>query len=327
MRLSLVLGLLLFSFLTYSQVPNDTCENADDFCCWGFCDFLIAYNIEDAIDEATLGSTACPTCAGGCSLPVNDIWLEFTPTDPYVEIIAISSVMNTITTNLEIFDACDGTVLFCGSVTSPDHMFVLSSVLTPGSTYYARFWYHNGEGQATIDICIGWDLLPLPVEFTSFYLESSPTKISLYWNTETELNNHGFEVERQNLSSGAWEVISFVSGKGTTTSQNSYRFDDYNPNNGNNYYRLKQIDFDGNFSYSKVIQSRWTRNVIFYPNPTVGSVTITSETDVAFKIFNIEGKLILHGQSVNQNIDVSNLEAGLYLIKLEGNIEQLYVLD
>ena len=93
----------------------------------------------------------------------------------------------------------------------------------------------------------------LPVELSSFQGKSREGIIELQWQTASELNNRGFEIEKS-ASLEEWESASFVEGKGTTSVATSYRFLDPVPFPGRNYYRLKQIDFDGQFTYSQVIE-------------------------------------------------------------------------
>ncbi|MCK7518965.1 MAG: hypothetical protein MZV64_15195 [Ignavibacteriales bacterium] len=92
------------------------------------------------------------------------------------------------------------------------------------------------------------------MELVSFNASASGSVVNLSWTTATELNNNGFSIERQTGSSN-WQTIGFVKGSGTTTAINNYNFADRNILSQTIYsYRLKQIDFDGTFSYSKVVQ-------------------------------------------------------------------------
>ena len=92
---------------------------------------------------------------------------------------------------------------------------------------------------------------PLPVELLTFTSNVSGNSVILNWSTASELNNRGFEIERNNSS---WESIGFIDGKGTTTEQQDYSFVDENLSAGKYQYRLKQIDFDGTFEYSNTIE-------------------------------------------------------------------------
>ncbi len=90
--------------------------------------------------------------------------------------------------------------------------------------------------------------MPVPVEFTTFTAAVSGNEISLNWETSTETNNKGFDIERIQVtgsSSQEWEQVGFVEGKGTTTEEQKYSFTDKKVPAGKYTYRLKQIDFTG----------------------------------------------------------------------------------
>ncbi len=112
--------------------------------------------------------------------------------------------------------------------------------------------------------------MQIPVEFISFTSEVSENNVTLKWTTATEINNRGFEIQR--FSDGKWISIGFIEGHGTKTKISEYNFVDRNLSNGKYYYRLKQIDFDGKYEYSKQIEA----NILYlndfilhqnYPNP------------------------------------------------------------
>jgi hypothetical protein len=126
------------------------------------------------------------------------------------------------------------------------------------------------------------DGTPLPVELTSFSASVVGNTVKLNWKTETEVNNYGFDVERNTplnpLSRGeaegrgVWEKIGFVNGNGNSNSPKSYSFTDANVLSGKYSYRLKQIDNDGQFEYSKTIEVDLGAPTKFelsqnYPNP------------------------------------------------------------
>ncbi len=92
----------------------------------------------------------------------------------------------------------------------------------------------------------------LPVELVSFSAELTNEGVLLNWETATEVNNYGFNVEKKQAE-GDWLNISFVQGHGNTSSPKSYKFLDTNPPPGKLQYRLKQIDTDGSFAYYETI--------------------------------------------------------------------------
>ncbi len=120
---------------------------------------------------------------------------------------------------------------------------------------------------------------PVPVELISFTADVNENNITLNWSTATETNNQGFDVERF-VESLNWEKIGFVEGSGTTTELRSYSFVDENVTEGKYSYQLKQIDFDGSFEYSDVVEIEvGTPNQYSleqnYPNPFNPTTTIS----------------------------------------------------
>ncbi|MDP2363200.1 MAG: hypothetical protein Q8M94_05470, partial [Ignavibacteria bacterium] len=95
--------------------------------------------------------------------------------------------------------------------------------------------------------------VPLPVELTSFTSKVISDRVQLNWQTKTEVNNYGFEIERK-TSDEQWEKIGFVNGNGNSNSPKDYLFVDKNLFGGSKFnYRLKQIDNDGQFEYSDMV--------------------------------------------------------------------------
>lgn len=115
----------------------------------------------------------------------------------------------------------------------------------------------------------------VPVELISFTAELSDSDVLLRWKTATEINNSGFEIQKRNknqLANNNWEKIGFVQGFGTTVEHHNYLYTDENIHPGNYSYRLKQIDYNGSYNYSKEIEIANSSPDEFvlsqnYPNP------------------------------------------------------------
>ena len=124
------------------------------------------------------------------------------------------------------------------------------------------------------------DPLPvaLPVTLSHFNVFKNNKQVELNWQTSSELNNHGFEIERRSDNS-FWETLQFVKGSGTTRLVQNYSFIDNKPLQGNNYYRLKQIDFDDKFEYSDIrsvrIDGLGQGLVEVFPNPNNGKFNLS----------------------------------------------------
>ncbi len=172
---------------------------------------------------------------------------------------------------------------------------------------------------------------PLPVELVSFNASVSGTTVNLQWQTATELNNSGFAVERK--VNELWSSIGFVSGHGTTTQPQTYSFtDDVTGISANTiYYRLKQIDFDGTFEYSNIVEVdvipvefSLSQN---YPNPfnpsTKITYTLALKSAVTLKVYDAIGSevrtLVNQEQEAGSyeiNFDAASLTSGVYLYKI-----------
>ncbi len=109
----------------------------------------------------------------------------------------------------------------------------------------------NNPGTITNATWISSDA-PLPVELTSFTGKINGSSVTLNWQTATEVNNYGFNVELR-IANGEWKKIGFVQGHGNSNSPKEYLFTDSSPLAGNVQYRLKQIDINGAYGYSKVV--------------------------------------------------------------------------
>lgn len=180
---------------------------------------------------------------------------------------------------------------------------------------------------------------PLPVELTSFSAtELTGGKIQLQWQTASEVNNYGFEIERSGTSAkfgSGRETIGFAEGSGNSNSVKSYSFID-KPLPGKHIYRLKQIDFDGACKYSKEVEINVTSPSEFaldqnYPNPfnpvTTIKYSIPAGTEnflpVQLIVYNLLGEevsIIVNELQPAGNYEVkfnaSNLASGIYIYRL-----------
>ena len=182
---------------------------------------------------------------------------------------------------------------------------------------------------------IGSSGSPLPVELVSFTGKVKDQKVYLNWSTATEVNNYGFEIQRS-IQIDKWDVLGFVEGHGNSNSQKEYNFIDSEINPVGIYsYRLKQIDNDGSYEFSKTIEVNFNVPNSFelsqnYPNPFNPSTTISfnlpESGKVILKIYNIIGKEIItlvegyrEAGIYNINFNAEELASGMYLYRLSTN--------
>ena len=201
----------------------------------------------------------------------------------------------------------------------------------------STYWYNQqyGTGQAHNVIVpsffvfnTAWTLSsllsPLPIELLSFDATPLEEKVELKWMTATEINNDFFTVEKS-IDAFEFYEIGTVPGAGTTTNERSYVLDDMKPFPGISYYRLKQTDYDGTFSYSRTIPVTYKSindNFTIFPNPAPDMVYLASKEDVRPEIIirNAEGRLIQHflTQSSKQihSLHIADLTPGLYIVEI-----------
>lgn len=166
---------------------------------------------------------------------------------------------------------------------------------------------------------------PLPVELTSFTATANQNGVNLKWQTKTEVNNYGFEVERKvgngKLADRGWEKIGFASGHGNSNSPKDYAFVDKNPVGGSKFiYRLKQIDNDGKFTYSNEVEAEIVPNEFKldqnYPNPfnpaTNIKFALPKAARVTLVVYNLLGEKV--GELLNEE-----KEAGYYEVQFDGS--------
>jgi hypothetical protein len=146
---------------------------------------------------------------------------------------------------------------------------------------------------------VGQSVLPLPVELVSFNGIAFDDHNRLEWVTASEINNDYFYVERSDDGINFFS-IGRVDGHGTTSMRNDYTFNDYSPIEGTNYYRLKQVDFNGSVSYSQIVTLEFHRGNMsvtnIKPNPTSGEVNFDfnspSESSIHVVITDVTGRVV-----------------------------------
>ena len=193
---------------------------------------------------------------------------------------------------------------------------------------------YNGNSFNTDNVY--WDNMCLefsvPVELTSFAAALNGADVELSWTTATETNNQGFHVERMNAG-GSFEQVGYVAGFGTTTEPKAYSFVDSKLQEGSFTYRLKQIDFDGTYTYSEEVNVDVEIPLEYaleqnYPNPFNPSTTIKysipEDGFVKLAIYNMLGEEVAAIVNTTQkagryevNFNASGLASGVYVYRIE----------
>ena len=177
--------------------------------------------------------------------------------------------------------------------------------------------------------------IPVPVELTSFTASVANGVVNLSWKTATEINNSGFEVQRKGVNDNTWSTLAFVKGSGNSLTTKQYSYSDNSANSGKFNYRLKQIDQNGTFNYSDVVNVNVNVPGTFsmsqnYPNPFNPSTKIDYQVPVDSKVnielFSITGKKVADLVNTDQgagfySINVGantfkNISSGVYIYKM-----------
>lgn len=158
----------------------------------------------------------------------------------------------------------------------------------------------------------------LPIDLISFEAKPNSNKITLSWHTASEVNSSHFELEKSKDAID-WKNIAQLTAKGSYVGNSSYSFDDNHPTLGSNFYRLKQVDFDGQHEYSQVVVARANSSteVQIYPNPASNRIFIISDNNEAAVVSLIDqnGQNVFSGKLYNNAIDISHLHTGFYILE------------
>lgn len=224
-------------------------------------------------------------------------------------------------------------------------------VFVPGTGYFA--YPSNGNGTTyNTNTCSGGASLPgfdsfnntfsisgppcgtlacaLPVEFLSFTAKAQDDNtVRLEWATVWEEDNEYFTVERS-MDGANFEALGTRAGAGTTIERQNYDWTDESPLPGINYYRIKQTDFDGAFSYSDVASVRMNgvlgQEMRIFPNPAEAQVRISLPSvgksgTATVRVFNHVGQAVLSQEQSTEGqlleIDTSSLPSGVYTLQVQ----------
>lgn len=160
----------------------------------------------------------------------------------------------------------------------------------------------------------------LPVTLTSFTARKEGKIANLNWSTTAETNSDRFEIEHS-LNGQNWNKIGVLKSNGESKTLLSYTYSDRNPGEGENLYRLRMVDNDGTFAYSRIQSVKFeglNRDLSVYPNPVTDKISLRDFSTITEVVINdLNGRTVhLSGTSANGQINVKNLVPGTYIVKI-----------
>ncbi len=187
----------------------------------------------------------------------------------------------------------------------------------------------NGQVIVTVSNAVSVACTPLPVELVSFTAKLQDEQVVLDWKTASELDNNYFSIE-QSTDGRLFKELERVKGAGTTNISQTYQFFDSNPDDGVNYYRLRQVDFNGDESFSSIVQVTSSKNLKIGELSIIPTIVQNdaflkidfsgiNESESILEIINISGQVVATYQvnlgNGQQEIPVADLANGVYLVR------------
>ncbi|MFK7946829.1 MAG: T9SS type A sorting domain-containing protein [Saprospiraceae bacterium] len=191
------------------------------------------------------------------------------------------------------------------------------------------------EGNYAPSLCIDFSMAVLPIELADFRaIAINNQYVNLEWQTFSEINNDFFTIERSK-NGKEWEIVTTIKGAGNSTTSLNYSTIDPTPYTGKSYYRLKQVDFDEQFSYSDLrtvyIEKQEKATVSIFPNPTQDQISIIANaTELQnIKIYNVFGQEVTNSTTITYhsntqiNVNLSNLTSGIYYVITKNSVNKV----
>lgn len=171
---------------------------------------------------------------------------------------------------------------------------------------------------------------PMPVTFTDVNAKQKGSGVSIEWSTSQEINSASFTVERSSNGNSGWQSVATVAGAGNSNLQHNYNAFDANPGAGVNYYRVRQVDIDGKYSFSKIVNVKVDNagtRVSVIGNPFRNSFIVKfsgASQEVTARLLDITGKQVsretwsvTNGETSKQFTNISGLQNGIYILTVQ----------
>jgi hypothetical protein len=288
--------------------------------------------------------TVTPTGVGGNPGSLTFSWTAATDpntADNVTGYIVLKNTINTFTAPTDgttyAVGATIGSATVIAHTNSTTYTYTDNTVNTSNCYYYRVYAYRYGtddrngnsynqaRGRAYNQlnfITVPCFTIVLPVQLSYFKALRNKKEVAISWETASEFNSRFFEVERS-MDGSLFETVAHVEAGLYSNHTNSYTATDADPLKGRTYYRLKQVDVNGEYMYSAIVSVEPAAlDFSMYPNPvTTGKLTITEYDcgeNMEYEIYSLQGTLLKKNAdyTTGETIDVSDLENGMYSIRI-----------
>jgi len=213
-------------------------------------------------------------------------------------------------------------------IINQDYMFMVPTC--DNYTVTLTAWTNpSGSGSSCTDPAPVTAPIILPVSFGDLELKLNGSEVEIMWSTYSEVNNEKFEIQRS-VDNVDFQTIGQVDGHLNSSLKINYQFTDKLTLRGTYYYKIKQIDLDGKFTFSDLSKINYKSNssILIFPNPARESISLSSINYDQYKIYNTVGEVVQHvyDANVNTQIDISNLDKGMYfLVSTNGEERKTFI--
>jgi len=331
---------ILFSVLSVSSDPSD-CVDVSDTASASFGvfppnnDCVNAITLEIAMDmcipmaysttNATYSGSA-PTCGGA---DLDDLFYKFTANDDEITMV-IPSIPALFLGYYGLYDGCPGaggSQVGCKSMLVSSGGIEVFSGLNVGTEYFLQILFFDNISGTDQELCLWSEAATVPVTWLKpLTVRSVDKKAEITFSTAQQTNNSHFDIEHSR-DGQSFNSIGRLEGEGNESIESDYAYIHNTPAEGLNYYRVKQVDFDGKYSYSVIASLVCSEGKVrAYPNPVDDILTISSSSEGSLTIFSqvwqeVGTYPVVEGKT---EVDMSQLGSGIYFLKYsDGTIERI----
>ncbi len=307
-----------------SESITHTCFPLSNDNCAGAINLPVSTDMCTALVFPTANATASSNPAVCGITGYYDLFYKFTANNSNVtmEIPVLPGTFG----HLAMYDACGGNQLICKTMVFSSQEQLTGLII--GNEYFLQIIFNPGTGTLPDqELCLWSETASTPVTWLKpLSAKLVDRKSHITFSTAQQTNNSHFEIEHSE-DGRDYLSIGKIDGEGDISTETEYEYIHDSPNDGLNYYRIKQVDHDGQFSYGNVASMVCNKGEIrAYPNPVEDMLTVSSSNEGSLTIFSnvwqeVGTYQLIEGRT---EVDMSQLGTGIYFLKYsDGTVERI----